>query len=86
MTNFVLIYITGVADFAITQARSEVVSFAHPMGKLHCSLFIQNPSGSLNYMAYIEPMNYMTWLSVGLCCILTPFILFLSNWYVHCTR
>ena len=69
-------------DFTITKARSEVVTFAHPIGQFYWSLFIQNPSGAFNYMAYIKPLSYKTWLCVGLFCILTPFILFLGNQYV----
>ena len=69
-------------DFIVTNARSEAISFAHPVGQVYFSLYIQNPSGALNYMAYIEPMTNMTWLCVGLFCILSPLILFLTNQYV----
>ena len=69
-------------DFTVTKARSEVITYAYPLGQVYFSLFIKNPSGTLHYMAFIEPMTYKTWLCVGLFCILTPFSLFLSNWYV----
>ena len=74
--------LTAVAAFTVTKSRSDVMSFAHQIGEIYFSLFTQNPRGSLNYMAYIEPMHHMTWLCVGLFCILTPSILFCSNQYV----
>ena len=70
-------------DFTVTVQRGEAISFSHPVTQVYFSLYIQNPSGgTLNYMAYIEPMNHMVWLCVIIFCILTPLILCLITQYV----
>ena len=69
-------------DLTITKERSEVMTFSHPLRYMWDNLLIQNPSGIYNHMAYFKPMRYTTWLCVGLFCLLTPIILFLSNQYV----
>ena len=75
--------LTAVADFTVTKARGEVVTFAYPLGQTYYSLYIQNPSGTFNYRAFFEPMNNRCWFCIGLFCMLTPFILYLSTWYVY---
>ena len=66
-------------DFTVTRARSDVITFAQPITQIYHSLFIQNPSGTFNYMAFIEPMNSMSWLFVGVFCIFAPIGLFLTT-------
>jgi hypothetical protein len=39
-------------------------------------LFIKNPAGTFNYMAYIEPLNYLSWFFIFFGCILAPLILY----------
>ena len=58
-SNFVSIVFSAVTDFTVTRARSKVMSFAQPITKIYHSFFIKNPSGALNYKAYIEPMHYL---------------------------
>ena len=69
-------------DFTVTRARSKVMSFAQPITQIYHSLFIKNPSGALNYMAYIEPMHYLAWISVIIFCLCTPPFLYMTARYV----
>ena len=68
-------------DFTVTRARSDVITFAQPITQIYHSLFIQNPSGTFNYMAYIEPLHYLSWVFVGVFCIVTPPAIFLTAKY-----
>ena len=70
-------------DFTVTRARSEVITFAQPITQIYHSLFIQNPSGTFNYMAYIEPLHYLAWIAVGTFCLVTPPFMFLTAKYVY---
>ena len=71
-------------DFTVTRARSDVITFAQPITQIYHSLFIQNPSGTFNYMAYIEPLHYLSWVFVGVFCIVTPPAIFLTAQYCFC--
>ena len=71
----------GATDFTVTAARSEVITFALPITQIYHSLFIQNPSGTVNYMAYIEPLHYLAWTAVGTFCLVTPLFMFLTAKY-----
>ena len=53
------------------------MSFAQPITQIYHSLFIKNPSGALNYKAYIEPMHYLAWISVIL------FLFIYTTIFVH---
>ena len=66
-------------DFTVTRARSDVITFAQPITQIYHSLFIQNPSGTFNYMAYIEPMKNMSWLMIGAFCLVAPIVLFFTT-------
>ena len=68
--------ISAIASFTITLARSQVVTFGHPIDFVHDSLFIKNPSGILNLMAYFEPYTFTSWLFIGVLCLITSTILF----------
>ena len=70
------------SDFTVTRARSEVITFAQPITQIYHSLFIQNPSGTFNYMAYIEPLHYLAWIAVGTFCLVTPPFMFLTAKYI----
>ena len=69
-------------DFQVTHARSKVITFAQPIRETYHSLFIQNPSNTLNYMAYVEPLHYLAWMLVGMFCLVTPIFIFLIAKYV----
>ena len=69
-------------DFQVTHARSEVITFAQPIRETYHSLFIQNPSNTLNYKAYIEPLHYLAWMLVGLFCLVTPIFIYLIAKYM----
>ena len=69
-------------DFTVTQARSEVISFALPITQIYHRLFIQNPSGTFNYLAYVEPLNILAWMMVGIFCLVTPIFIYLIAKYV----
>jgi hypothetical protein len=68
----------GATDFTITTERNDVISFTVPITDIYNSLFIKNPSDAFNYMAYIEPMHWLAWVSLlGLLATVPP-ILFLT--------
>ena len=69
-------------DFAVTHARTEVISFALPIRHIYHSLFIQNPSSTFNYLAYVEPLHYLAWMMVGIFCLVTPIFIYLIAKYV----
>ena len=68
----------AITDFTITMERSAVMTFAQPIVIYYHSLFIKNPTGTFNYMAYIEPLHYMAWVGIALFVLLTPP-------FMHCT-
>ena len=71
--------IAAVTDFTITMERSEVITFAQPITQIFHSIFIKNPSGSLNYMAYVEPLRYSSWILVAIFCLVTPTFLYITT-------
>ena len=52
-----------------------MITFAEPIVAIYHTLFIQNPSGTFNFMAYLEPMQYMSWVLIGLFVLFSPIIL-----------
>ena len=52
------------------------MSFGYPIATLHQSLFIKNPAGAVNFMAYLEPFTFASWSIVVVFCLLTSTILF----------
>ena len=64
--------ISATTDFTVTLERSAVMTFANPITQIFHSLFIKNPTGTFNYMAYIEPLHYKGWIMIVVFCILTP--------------
>ena len=45
------------------------------MAQIHFQLFIKNPETTINYQVYSEPLHYITWLLIGIFCIIMPPIL-----------
>ena len=64
--------ISATTDFTVTLERSAVMTFANPITQIYHSLFIKNPTGTFNYMAYIEPLHYKGWIMIAVFAILTP--------------
>ena len=64
--------------FAVSTARARVVDFSETINEDYSTLFIKNPSGTFNFMAFVEPLKYMAWLFVGLFCVLAPIPLFIT--------
>ena len=69
----------AVTDFTITHERSAVMTFATPITQIYHSLFIKNPSESFNFMAYIEPMDWLAWVSLFVILLTLPPLLFLTT-------
>ena len=65
--------------FTVTHERSAVMTFATPLTQVYYSLFIKNPADTFNYMAYIEPMHWMSWISILILIFFVPPILFLTT-------
>ena len=58
--------------------RSAVMTFANPITQIYHSLFVQNPSETFNYMAYIEPMHWLAWVGLLVFIALVPPLLYLT--------
>ncbi|XP_059085839.1 glutamate receptor ionotropic, kainate 5-like [Tigriopus californicus] len=68
----------AITDFTVTVERSLVITFAEPITQIYHSLFIKNPTGTPHYMAYVEPLHWMVWGTLGLLILFTPPVLYLS--------
>ena len=60
------------AAFTVTSERAKVMSFSQPLTQIYHSLFIKNPTGNLNYTAFIDPFYWTTWLFLLIFIALTP--------------
>jgi hypothetical protein len=69
----------AVTDFTVTMGRSTVITFAQPITQIYHSLFIKNPTGSYNMKAYVEPFHYLSWVFLGIFCLVVSPILFLTT-------
>jgi hypothetical protein len=65
----------------MTKERALAITYSDPIAYYYCGLFIKNPAGTLNYAAYIEPLNYASWLVVLVGCLLAPLILYCTSRY-----
>ena len=65
--------------FTVTHERSAVMTFATPLTQIYHSLFIKNPAETFNYMAYIEPMHWLSWISILIFIFFVPPLLFLTT-------
>ena len=76
MNRYIVQFISAIADFTVTRARSEAMTFGHPLTIVYDSLFIKNPAVTLNYFAYMEPLKVASWIFIGLFCLFASTILF----------
>ena len=67
----------AVGWFAITEERSQVVTFSTPLHEAHYRFFIQNPAELYNLKAYTSTLTKWTWLMFLAWIIITPPILFI---------
>ena len=82
LANFqCLLIFSAIADFTVMFRRSKVISYTQPIVQIHNRLFIKNPTNAYNYVAYIEPFHYTTWITIGIFCVLTPLFLYLATKY-----
>ena len=77
------ILFTATTAFAVSVARSNVVTFSETITESYSALFIKNPSGTFNFKAYVDPLKYMSWIFVGLFCIIAPTLLFATSRFGH---
>jgi ionotropic kainate glutamate receptor 5 len=66
-------------SFTITHERSAVITFATPLTQVYYSLFIKNPADTFNYMAYIEPMHWLSWIGILILIFFAPPLLCLTT-------
>ena len=57
------------------------MDFCHTITTTYYNIVIKNPIGNPNYMAYILPFTNLSWISIGLFCIVTPIAVFLTTMY-----
>ena len=65
-------------DFTVTEERSTVMTFASPITQIYHTLFIKNPAEKNNLLAYIEPMNWLTWIGLFVLLATVPPFLYLA--------
>ena len=65
--------------FALTLERSTAVSYPQSIVEVYYQLFIKNPTGSYNYLGYVYPLRYYSWIFVGLFLLWTPPFLYLTS-------
>ena len=74
------IHLSAIAPFGVSIARSKVVTFSETIEMSPGSaLFVKNPLGTFNFKAYFDPLTFMSWIFVGLFCILTPISIFATS-------
>ena len=56
----------AITPFTVTYERSAVMTFTTPLTQIYHSLFIKNPAETFNYLAYIEPMHWLSWVGIFL--------------------
>ncbi len=76
--NDLLHNILAPAAFTVTSQRSQVMSFGQPITQIYHSFFIKNPTGSLNYTAFIDPFYWTTWIFLLIFIAITPPMLYAS--------
>ena len=67
-----------IAAFTVTQERSTVITFATPIMEMYHTLFIKNPAESYNFMAYIKPMHWLSWIFLIVLLATVPPLLYLA--------
>ena len=74
-------HFSAIGWFAITQQRSQAITFSTPIDEVFYSFFIQNPIESYNLKAYTSTLKDLTWLMFLAWIIVTPPILFIVARY-----
>ena len=62
----------GAADFTVTSERSQIVDFLPVLIESFIQVFIPNPTGRQNWMAFIEPVTWQAWLGVLAFLVIAP--------------
>ena len=60
------------ADFTVTSDRSAVVDFLPVLIESFIQVFVANPEGRKNMMAFVEPVTWQAWLGILAFLILSP--------------
>ena len=68
---------SAIAPFLVTMKRARVISYTEPVETLTHTLFIKNPSSSINIKAYASMLTNEVWIAVGFFCLICPLILYL---------
>ena len=68
----------GVTDFTVTRERSEAITFAMPITQIYFSLFIKNPVGTYNFLAYMIPLHNLSWVGIAIFALIVPVFLYMS--------
>ena len=55
-----------------------MITFATPNLQIYHSIFIKNPAESFNFVAYIEPMHYLSWITIFIMIFVLPPVLSLT--------
>ena len=76
-SNLLNISFLATGSLSITISRTEVVSFLVPLDVVSHRLFIKNPSHVYNYTAYLEPLTFWSWVSIGIFLLIAPILLFI---------
>ena len=70
---------TAPVPLSLTFDRHKDISFAKTMDLDFTQLYIKNPNSAINYKAYSEPLHYISWLCIGIFCIILPPFIFLAT-------
>ena len=76
-------FISAATGFAMSVARSKVITYSETITESYNTLFIKNPSGTFNFKAYFEPLKNMSWFLIVIFCILAPVSLFAISRFEH---
>ena len=63
-SNYLIFSFLAIEGFAVSPERSQVVDFTHTILETSFNIVIKNPVGNPNYMAYILPFTYISWICV----------------------
>ena len=66
----------GSASLYMSPSRKEAVSFSSELDYSTIGIFIKNPDQVYNFVAYLAPLSYWSWVSISLFLFLFSIILF----------
>ena len=72
-------FISAPGCFSVSIPRTKVVTFSYTIEESYTTLFLKNPSGTFNFKAYFDPLRSMSWIFVGLFCIIATLPLFATS-------